>query len=72
MPKVEYKQMEILEILKKSKSWVKAQDLFGKYTKEKDTDTIEEFYQKLRFLLNNGDIEVKRKDENDWFRAVVK
>lgn len=70
MPKVEKKKMEILEILKKHEGWVSAQDIFEQFTNDKDTDTIEGFYQKLRVLLNDDVIEVRRESGVDWFRAV--
>ena len=69
-PKVEKQKMEILETLKKHEGWVSAQDIFEQYTNEKDTDTIEGFYQKLRVLLNDDVIEVRRETGVDWFRTV--
>lgn len=70
--RVEQKKMEILETLEKRKNWIKTQELFEQYTDRKDTDIIEGFYQKLRELLNSGDIEVKREAEVDWFKIVKK
>jgi len=70
LPKKEKYRMEILEILQKQTGWMKVQNVFEAYTDKKDTDTVEIFYQKLRELLNQKEIEIQRKHGNDHLRIA--
>ncbi len=70
LPKKEKYIMDILQILEQQSGWIKAQQLFEKYTDKNNTDTIETFYKELRDLLNEKKIKIMRKNGSDHLRIL--
>lgn len=66
------KMATLRDVLESTNSWMSAQELFRQcgIGDNSATDTIENLYLELRDFIKDGEVEVIRRDDEDWLRLV--
>lgn len=62
----------LIEVMKSKEGWVSASHAAQALGIGDGaiSDAVEEFYNELRIHLKNGDLEVERRGNEDWFRLI--